>query len=66
MEAAIHVNNSIASIEGPGAEEFTAFYINGQKVKMSNGSVDLSAYNGKLNLKATSTQGGIVKLTLHK
>ena len=66
MEAAIHVNNSIASIEGPGAEEFTAFYINGQKVKMSNGTVDLSAYNGKLNLKATSTQGGIVKLTLHK
>ena len=52
MEAAIHVNNSIASIEGPGAEEFTAFYINGQKVKMSNGTVDLSAYNGKLNLKA--------------
>ena len=35
-----------------------AFYINGQKVKMSNGTVDLSAYNGKLNLKATSTQGG--------
>jgi len=33
---------------------------------MSNGTVDLSAYNGKLDLKATSTYGGILKLTLNK
>ncbi len=66
MEAAIRVSNGIASVEGPGAEDFTTFYINGQKVKMSDGTVDLSAYNGTLNLKATSTQGGIVKLTLNK
>lgn len=33
------------------------------KVNMSNGTVDLSAYNGKLDLKATSTYGGILKLT---
>ena len=56
----------ILTIEGPGAEEFTTFYINGQKVNMSNGTVDLSAYNGKLDLKATSTYGGILKLTLNK
>ena len=63
MEAAIHVSDNTACIEGPGAEEFTTFYINGQKVNMSNGTVDLSAYNGKLDLKATSTYGGILKLT---
>ena len=66
MEAAIHVSDNTACIEGPGAEEFTTFYINGQKVNMSNGTVDLSAYNGKLDLKATSTYGGILKLTLNK
>ena len=55
MEAAIHISDNTACIEGPGAEEFTTFYINGQKVNMSNGTVDLSAY-----------YGGILKLTLNK
>lgn len=65
MEATIRVNGSIATVEGPGAENFTNFYINGKAVKMSNGEVDLSAYNGPLELKAT-TQGGIAKLNIYR
>lgn len=65
MEATIRINGSIATVEGPGAENFTNFYINGKAVKMSNGEVDLSAYNGPLELKAT-TQGGIAKLNIYR
>lgn len=66
MEAAICVNGNIATVQGPGAENFTAFYVNGTKVKMSNGGVDLSGYSGWVELKATSTEGGIAKLKVNR
>lgn len=66
MEVAIHINGSTATVEGPGAEEFTTFYINGKAVKMSNGQIDLSGYNGQLELKATTTQGGITRLKINR
>lgn len=64
MEAAICVNEDKATIEGLGAADFKAFYINGKSVKMRNGAVDLSDYTGTLDLKATTTLGGIIKLKI--
>ena len=65
MEAAICIDGDSASIQGPGADEYNRFYINGESVSIRNGAVDLSGYTGTLHLKATSpTKGGVIKLTI--
>lgn len=66
QEAAIRVNGDIATIEGPGAENFSTFYVNGTKVKINKGQIDLSGYSGTLELKATTTLGGIIKLKINR
>lgn len=66
MEAAICVNDDRATVEGPGAENFTKFHINGVSVKMKNGAVDLTGYTGIVELKATTALGGIIKLKIKR
>ena len=49
-------------IVGHGAEAFVYFYINGKAVSFSDRQVDLSAYKGEIDLKATTDNGGVTKL----
>ncbi len=68
MEAAIVLEGTTARIAGPNAGLFTQFFVNGQAAKMSNGTVDLTAYRGEeeqtLELKASSKEGALTKLTI--
>lgn len=52
----------MAKIVGHGAEAFVYFYINGKAVSFSDRQVDLSAYKGEIDLKATTDNGGVTKL----
>ena len=64
--AGIVVEGNFARIEGPDAALFNRFWINDTSVSMSNQTVDLSKYTGTLQLMATSSKGGIIKLTIIK
>ena len=61
-DAAILVEGNVAKIVGHGAEAFVYFYINGKAVSFSDRQVDLSAYKGEIDLKATTDNGGVTKL----
>ena len=61
-DAAILVEGDVAKIVGNGAEAFVYFYINGKAVSFSDRQVDLSAYKGEIDLKATTDNGGVTKL----
>ena len=61
-DAAILVEGDVAKIVGHGAEAFVYFYINGKAVSFSDRQVDLSAYKGEIDLKATTDNGGVTKL----
>ena len=47
---------------GKGADAFVHFYINGKEVSFSDRRVDLSIYNGEIDLRATTDNGVITKL----
>lgn len=67
MQPAIRFKDNQATIEGPNADLFTDhFYINNERVTVRDGVVDLSEYSGKLELKATSSEGGVIKLIINK
>ena len=61
-DAAILVEGDVAKIVGHGAEAFVYFYINGKAVSFSDKQVDLSAYKGEIDLKATTDNGDVTKL----
>lgn len=61
-DAAILVEGDVAKIVGHGAEAFVYFYINGKAVSFSDRQVDLSAYKGEIDLKATTDNGDVTKL----
>lgn len=66
LKPAITVEGSTAKIVGPDAEQFTQFFINDQEVNFSLREADLSSYTGMLELKATTTDGGVTKLKINR
>lgn len=63
-DAAIFVEGDVAKMVGKGAEAFVHFYINGKEVSFSDRQVDLSTYNGEIDLRATTDNGEITKLKI--
>lgn len=63
---AIVVEGTVVRVVGTGAEAFTKFYINGSEISFDKRAADLSALQGKLELKATSADGGVTKLIIKK
>ncbi len=59
---AIGLVGNMAIIAGPEGEveQFTKFYINGEPVPMKDSRVDISAYSGRLEMKATSEDGLLI------
>lgn len=60
QEATIVATGKTARLVGPGAEEFTRFFINNIEVKFTDATADLSLYSGQVVLKATTTDGSKV------
>ena len=66
LEPAITIEGPIATVVGPGANQFTRFFINDCEVDFSFREADLSSYTGMLELKATATDGGVTKLKINR
>lgn len=67
LKSGIRIDGTTAIIEGPDASSFTTFYVDGTAVTIGDDySVDLSAYSGTVELKATTKTGIIMtrKVTL--
>lgn len=64
-DAAILVEGNVVKIVGNDAEAFVYFYINGKSVSFSDRQVDLLSYNGEIDLKATTDNGGVTKLKFY-
>jgi|CZCB01.1.fsa_nt_gi rhamnogalacturonan endolyase len=66
LEPAITVEGAIAKVVGPGAKEFSNFYINDEEIDFTLREADLSSYSGTLELKATTANGAITKLKINR
>lgn len=66
LEPAIAIVGSTAKVVGPDAEKFSRFFINDKEVEFALRDADLSSYTGLLELKATTTDGGVTKLKINR
>lgn len=64
LSPSIVAEGNIARVLGPGATDFTRFYVDGREVAASGNTVDLTPYKGTVEIKALSDSGGITKITV--
>lgn len=65
-EPTIVVEHNVARIVGNGAGRFNSFFINGTRVPFTTGRVDLTVYEGEVDLRAVTASGDVIRLKITK
>src|SRR5690606_16971939 len=61
-EPTIVIEHHVARVVGTGAGRFNSFFVNGTRVPFSTGRVDLTLYEGEIDLRAASASGDVIRL----
>ena len=65
-EPTIVVEHNVARIVGNGAGRFNSFFVNGARTSFTTGRVDLTAYDGEVDLRAVTASGDVIRLKIIK
>ncbi len=65
-EPTIVVEHNVARVVGSGAGRFNSFFVNGTRVPFSTGRVNLTVYEGEIDLRAVTASGDVIRLKIVK
>lgn len=65
-EPTIVVEHNVARIVGNGAGRFNSFFVNGTRIPFTTGRVDLTLYEGEMDLRAVTASGDVIRLKITK
>jgi hypothetical protein len=65
-EPTIVVEHNVARIVGNGAGRFNSFFVNGTRVPFNTGRVNLTMYEGEIDLRAVTASGDVIRLKVVK
>lgn len=65
-EPTIVVEHNVAWVVGKGARRFNSFFVNGTRVNFSTGRVNLTLYEGEVDLRAATASGDVIRLKIVK
>lgn len=65
-EPTIVVEHHVARIVGNGAGRFNSFFVNGTRTPFNTGRVDLTTYEGEVDLRAVTASGDVIRLKITK